>query len=194
MSKNPYTPTLGDKFWRMAWLPARRDDELEHDLHYAATVGKLWRAEHLLTEKKVDIASGDNFAIRWAANGGHVPMLELLLRHGGVDVNAKEGDALIRAVENRHHAAAAFLLSHGADAAHQDFKALRIAAGRNDAAMMAHLLASTKNAQPLVRALVASAQKENSAIDAACLRLYQNYLMDTPPPAAAQKPPRPPQA
>lgn len=194
MTKNRYTPSMGDKFWRMAWLPGRSTDELEHDLHYAATVGKLWRAEHLLIEKKVDIASGDNFAVRWAANGGHVPMLELLFRHGGVDVNAKEGDALIRAVENRHHAAAALLLDHGADAARQDFKALRIAAGRNDAAMIAHLLAATKNAQPLVRALVASAQKENSPIDAACLRLYQNYLADTPPPAGVKNAPRPPQA
>lgn len=206
---NPYKPTTGDKFWRAVWLPGRDKKELEHDLHYAATVGKLWRAELLLSEKGVDIASGDNFAVRWAANGGHADMLALLFRHGGVDVNAKDGDALIRAAKNGHHAAAALLLDHGADVSRQDYKALRIAAERSDAAMIAHLLSAAKDAQTVVREILTSAEEQERPADKACLRLYRNYLDsgDAPqinngvppqnnnsaPPQGKNSPPRPPQ-
>lgn len=189
---NPYTPSLGDKFWRVVWLPGRDKKELEEDFHYAATVGKLWRAEHLLSEKKVDIASGDNFAVRWAANGGHNEMLKLLFRHGGVDVNAKDGEALIRAAERGHHAAAVLLLDHGADVSRQDYKALRLAAGKNDAAMIAHLLAAARGAQRAVQELLAVAEKEETPACKACIRLYKNYL-DAPPQGKSASPPRPPQ-
>jgi len=188
---NPYKPSLGDKFWRTVWLPGRGKKEMEEDFHYAVTVGKLWRAEYLLTEKKVDIASGDNFAVRWAANGGHTEMLGLLFRHGGVDVNAKDGEALIRATERGHYAAAGLLLDHGADVSRQDYKALRLAADKRDAAMIAHLLAAAKEAQTVVRELLDAAEKEETPADKACLRLYKNYL-DTPP-QNKNAPPRPPQ-
>jgi hypothetical protein len=195
--KNPYKPTLGDKFWRVAWLPGRERRELEEDFHYAVTVGKMWRAELLLSEKKVNIASGDNFAVRWAANGGHVDMLGLLFRHGGVDVNAKEGDALIRAVENRHHAAAALLLEHGAAVSKQDYKALRRAASRHDAAMVAHLLAAAKDARAVVQELLSAAEQQEHPTDKSCLRLYQNYLAQSSggikPQEKNNPPPRPPQ-
>lgn len=195
-NKNPYKPTLGDKFWRVAWLPGREKRELEEDFHYAVTVGKMWRAELLLSEKKVNIASGDNFAVRWAANGGHVDMLGLLFRHGGVDVNAKDGDALIRAVEKRHHAAAALLLDHGADVSKQDYKALRRAASRSDAAMVAHLLAAAKDAQAVVQELLSAAEQPEHPADKACLRLYQNYLAQNKngikPQDKNGAPPRPP--
>jgi len=195
--KNPYKPTLGDKFWRMAWLPGREGRELEEDFHYAVTVGKMWRAELLLSEKKVNIASGDHFAVRWAANGGHVDMLNLLFRHGGVDVNAKDGDALIRAVTQRHHAAAALLIDHGADVSRQDYKALRTAAARSDAAMVAHLLAAAKDAQAVVQELLTAAEQQEHPAEKSCLRLYQAYLARNDsghrPQDKNSAPPRPPQ-
>lgn len=191
--KNPYKPSLGDKFWRAVWLPGREKRELEEDFHYAVTVGKLWRAELLLSDKKVDIASGDNFAVRWAANGGHTDMLALLFRHGGVDVNAKDGDALIRACTRGHHAAAALLIDNGADVSRQDHKALRIAASRKDAAMLAHLLAAAKDAQDVVRELLAAAQAPDAKPDKSCLRLFESYLSGSAPQDNTAAPPRPPQ-
>lgn len=194
---NPYQKSLSDKFWHALWLP-REKRELETAFHYAVTVNKLWRAEFLLNEEKVNIASGDNFAVRWAANGGHVDMLHLLFRHGGVDVNAKEGDALIRAVRQGHHAAAALLLEKGADIAQQECRALHLAHEKNDMSMLALLLSSGQDVRIPVRALYAAAQEEQNpqAADRARLHLYQRYLDDSgatpppssPPPAAQQNP------
>lgn len=194
---HPYTPSLGDKFWHAVWLSGRSDKELEQDFHYAAMVGKLWRAEYLLNEKKVDIASRDSFAVRWAANGGYADMLKLLFRHGGVDVNARDGEALIRAVSQGHHAAAAVLLENGADPARQDFKALRDAYSRKDMPMLAQLLPAAPSARPLIAEWVAALKdpaRTPEADDAAQLRLFSKYLQDdVPPPAhggAGPKPPR----
>ena len=183
----PYAPSLGDKFWHAVWLSGRSDKELEQDFHYAATVGKLWRAEYLLNEKKVDIASGDSFAVRWAANGGYSDMLKLLFRHGGVDVNARDGEALIRAVSQGHHAAAAVLLENGADPVRQDFKAIREAYKRKDMPMLAQLLPAASSARPLVAEWVAALKdpaRKPEADDAAQLRLFSNYLPQDPPPPA----------
>ncbi|MBW7909664.1 MAG: ankyrin repeat domain-containing protein [Alphaproteobacteria bacterium] len=177
---NPYKPSLGDRFWRSVWLSGREKAELEQDFHYAATVGKLWRAELLLTEKGVDIASGNNFAVRWAARGGHTEMLKLLFRHGGVDVNAKDGEPLINAVTYAHHACAGLLLDNGADVSRQDFKALRLAHDKKNEAMLAMLLARAKNASAVVAELIATLQAEETP-NKAMLHLYQNYADGTPP-------------
>lgn len=191
-SNNPYKPGLMDRFWKAVWLPGREGRQLEEDLHYAATTGNLWRAHLLLKDKKVDIASGDNFAVRWAAAGGHTDMLHLLFAHGGVDVNAKDGEALIRAAARGHHAAAALLVEKGADITRQDFKALREADRRKDTAMIAHLLAAPQDAADAVRALLAAAREEQPA-DPARLRLYQTYLAahDPAPPKSGHNNPPP---
>ncbi len=192
----PYAPSLGDKFWHAIGLSGRSNKELEQDFHYAAMVGKLWRAEYLLNEKKVDIASRDSFAIRWAANGGHADMLKLLFRHGGADVNARDGEALIRAVSQGHHAAAAVLLENGADPARQDFKSLRDAHKRKDMAMLAQLLPAAPTAKPLVIEWVAALKdpaRPPAAEDTAQLRLFGRYLADdVPPPAPSAGGPKPP--
>lgn len=197
----PYTPSLGDKFWHAVWLSGYSGKELEQEFHYAAMVGKLWRAEYLLNEKKVDISSRDSFAVRWAANGGFDEMLKLLFRHGGVDVNAREGEALIRAVSKGHYAAAAILLENGADPAQQDFKSLRTAYKRKDMAMLAQLLAAAPSAGSLVAEWVAALKdpaRKPEADDAAQLRLLSRYLpQDTPPPTSGRNhsaAPRPPRA
>lgn len=191
----PYKPSLGDKFWfALAMGTTKRD--LEQDFHYAAVVGKLWRAEYLLNEKKVDIASRDNFAVRWAANGGHADMLKLLFRHGGVDANAKDGEALIRAVSGGHHAAAEVLIENGADPARQDFKALREAYKRNDMAMLAQLLPAVPTATALVSDWVAelkNPERRPQAGDDAKIRLLSRHLSCDLPPADKPKPPKPPQ-
>lgn len=186
--RNPYKPSLGDRFWRSVWLPGREKAELEQDFHYAATVGKLWRAELLLTEKGVDIASGNNFAVRWAARGGHTEMLKLLFRHGGVDVNAKDGEALINTVTFAHHACTGLLLDNGADVSRQDFKALRLAHDKKDEAMLAMLLARAKDADAVVAELIAALQAEETP-NKAMLHLYQNYMDGRLPPRNNIPPP-----
>lgn len=192
----PYSPSLGDKFWFALGMGTTKR-EFEEEFHYAAVVGKLWRAEYLLNDKKVDIASRDNFAVRWAANGGHAEMLQLLFRHGGVDANARDGEALIRAVRNEHHAAAAVLLENGADPTRRDFKALREAYRRNDVPMLAQLLPAAPTAAPLLSEWVAQIKdpaRKPQADDAAKIALFNRYLSCDLPPAPPEnkhKPPRP---
>lgn len=192
-----YKPTFSDRFWKSVILPFREMKDLEIDFHYAATTNMLWRAEYLLTEKGVDIASGNNFAVRWAANGGHDDMLRLLFRHGGVDVNAKEGDALIRAVTKNHPKAVALLLEHGADVSAQEYKALHIAHQKNNIEILAELVTSGADVRGVVTALRAEALENNdgSAAHEARLKLYGDYLKstapDTPKPPKGSTPPRP---
>lgn len=188
-----YKPTFSDRFWKSVIAPWREMKDLEIDFHYAATTNMLWRAEYLLTEKGVDIASGNNFAVRWAANGGHDEMLRLLFRHGGVDVNAKEGDALIRAVTKNHPKAVAVLLEHGADIALQDFEALRIAHDKNNIAILAELVTSGQDVRSVVATLKAEAEENNdgSAAHEARLKLYGDYLKSAPPKPPFGAAPRP---
>jgi len=186
-----YKPTLADRFWKKVSAPFKEMKDLEVDFHYAATTNMLWRAEYLLTVKGVNIASGDNFAVRWAANGGHEEMLRLLFRHGGVDVNAKNGDALIRAVTREHAGAVALLLEHGADISMQDYKALHLAHEKNNISLLAQLLTSGQDARGVVATLHAEAlEKDDGSIaHEARLRLYSDYLAPQNP---ARKPPAPP--
>lgn len=185
-----YKKTLSDRFWKSVILPFRERKDLEIDFHYATTTNMLWRAEYLLTEKGVDIASGDNFAVRWAANGGHDEMLRLLFRHGGVDVNAKEGDALIRAVTKNHPKAVSVLVEHGADVTAQAYKALHIAHEKNNIEILAELVTSGADLRAVVAALHADALENNdgSAAHDARLKLYGDYLKSAAP--DAPKPPK----
>lgn len=187
-----YKPTFADKFWKVVSAPYKEMKDLEVDFHYAATTNMLWRAEYLLTEKGVDIASGNNFAVRWAANGGHDDMLRLLFRHGGVDVNAKEGDALIRAVTRGHSGTVGLLLEHGADIAQQEYKALRLAHDKNNISLLAQLVSSGQDLVTEVAKLHADAAEKNdgSAAHQARLKLYGDYLAQHGP---KHKPPAPPQ-
>lgn len=187
-----YKPTFADKFWKVVSAPFKEMKDLEVDFHYAATTNMLWRAEYLLTEKGVDIASGNNFAVRWAANGGHDDMLRLLFRHGGVDVNAKEGDALIRAVTRGHTSTAGILLDHGADISQQEYKALHLAHEKNNISLLAQLVSSGQDLVAEVAKLHADAVENNdgSAAHQARLKLYGDYLGHSAP---KRKPPAPPQ-
>jgi len=188
-----YKPTFADKFWKIVNAPFKERRDLEVDFHYAATTNMLWRAEYLLTEKNVDIASGDNFAVRWAANGGHDDMLRLLFRHGGVDVNAKEGDALIRAVTRGHTSTVGLLLDHGADIARQEYRALRLAHEKNNISLLAHLVTGGQDLRDIVATLHAEAQEKNdgSAAHQARLKLYGDYLAQYAPPRLPPAPPGP---
>lgn len=188
-----YKPSFADKFWKVVSAPFKERKDLEIDFHYAATTNMLWRAEYLLTEKGVDIASGNNFAVRWAANGGHDDMLRLLFRHGGVDVNAKEGDALIRAVTRGHASTVGLLLEHGADIAAQEYKALHLAHEKNNISLLAQLVTSGQNVRDVVTVLHADAVEKNDGSPAhqARLKLYGDYLAQHSPPRKPPAPPRP---
>ncbi|HEX2752095.1 MAG TPA: ankyrin repeat domain-containing protein [Alphaproteobacteria bacterium] len=186
-----YKPSFADKFWKIVNAPFKEMKDLEVDFHYAATTNMLWRAEYLLTEKGVDIASGNNFAVRWAANGGHDDMLRLLFRHGGIDVNAKEGDALIRAVTRGHTSTVGLLLEHGADIAQQEYKALHLAHEKNNISLLAQLVTSGQDLRETIAALHADAVEKNDESPAhqARLKLYGDYLAQQIPP---RKPPNAP--
>lgn len=192
-----YKPTFSDRFWKTVSAPFKEMKDLEIDFHYAATTNMLWRAEYLLTEKGVNIASGNNFAVRWASNGGHDEMLRLLFRHGGVDVNAKEGDALIRAVTKNHPKSVAVLIEHGARIAEQDFKALHLAHEKNNIEILAELVTSGQDLRAVVATLREEALQNNDGSGAheARLNLYGDYLKssapsDTPKPPKGNSPPR----
>jgi len=188
-----YKPTFADKFWKIASAPFKEMKDLEADFHYAATTNMLWRAEYLLTEKGVNIASGNNFALRWAANGGHDEMLRLLFRHGGVDVNAKEGEALIRAVTRGHAGAVALLLEHGADVSAQDHKALHLAHDKNNIGLLAQLVTGGQDLRQAITALHADAVEKDDGSPAheARLKLYGDYLARQTPPRQPPAPPKP---
>jgi len=186
-----YKPSFSDRFWKTASAPFKDQKDLELDFQYAAMTNKLWRAEYLLNKKGVDIASGDHFALRWAANGGHDEMVRLLLRYGGTDVNAKHGDALIRAVTQNKPAVVDVLLEHGADIAQQEFKALHLAHEKNNIVVLSQLVSSGQDLRAPVAHLRADAeaQDDGSHAAAARLKLYGDYLaqrIDPRPPAAGR--------
>lgn len=183
-----YKKSLSDVFWH-ALGGAGKDrtaQDIDNSLHYAALTGKLWRADFLLREKKAKVASGDNFALRWAANGGHVDMLRLLLEHGA-DVNAKDGEALVRVVEKEMNDAAFFLLDHGANPSLHGGKAFYLADEKGNIPLLKKMLEGGKISEGHIRCVQERA-KENG--DAARTAFYGRFLRDMPPPADA-KPPRP---
>jgi len=168
----PYKPTLSDRFWKRLSMPYKQRQELEQDLHYAAVTNKLWRAEFLLTEKSVDATTRENFCMRWAANGGHVDMIKLLHAHGA-DVNAKNGEPLLRAVGTKRMEAVEVLLQLGADISLNNHAALRAADAQGDAAILKRLL---KSGQDLRRPAEELLQKARDRHDTASAAIYLEYL------------------
>lgn len=188
-----YKPSVSDRFWKTVSAPFKDQKDLALDFEYAAMTNKLWRAEYLLKEKGVNIASSDHFALRWAANGGHDEMIRLLMRHGGTDVNAKNGDALIRAVTQNKPAVVDVLLEYGADIAQQEFKALHLAHEKNNIVVLSQLISSGQDLRAPVAHLHADAEKQDDGSHAAAarLKLYSDYLaqrFNPKPPAAGRGP------
>lgn len=173
-----YRKTLSDYFWQALGgaYKNRTGTEFDNSLHYAALTGKTWRADFLIRERQAKVASSENFALRWAANGGHLEMLRLLIGQGA-DVNAKEGEALTRALGKGHEAAALLLLDHGADPSLHDCKALHLAHDGGFLPVLKKMLASGTLPQREIRALLERArEKQNHALTA----LYENYV-EAPP-------------
>jgi ankyrin repeat protein len=170
MSK--FEKTLKDRFWQALIQTFKRNDELENEFHFAALTNKLWRAEYLLAEKKVDVNSGQGFAIRFAVEGKHTDMIHLLIAHKA-DVNAKEGEALIRAAALGLTDIALDLIGAGANPSLRDGRALRLADAQNDTRMISAMLKYGRGLEKVTEELLAEARKQGGAEKVA---LYKNYL------------------
>jgi ankyrin repeat protein len=179
-----FEKTLKDRFWQALIQTFKRNDELENEFHFAALTNKLWRAEFLLEEKKVDVNSGGGFAIRFAVEGKHTDMVHLLIQHKA-DVNAKEGEALIRAAALGYTDIALDLIMAGANPSLRDGRALRLADAQNDTRLISAMLKHGKGLEKTAEELLADARKNGGAEKVA---LYKNYL-DTQ--AAKAMPSRP---
>ena len=185
-----YEKSLGDKFWYTLYGKSETDKRrLAESLQYAALTNKLWRAEFLLSEKKIDPNTADGFGVRWAAESGHCEMIRLFARFGA-DMNAKDGEALVRAAKKGHVSVAKTLLENGADATRQNCRALSIADEANDTAFIRTLLNSGQDftgvAQKLMDAADGRGQFDKGA-------LYRQYLDSRAKPSAGAviKPPKP---
>lgn len=167
-----FQKTLKDSFWQALVQTFKRNDELENEFHFAALTNKLWRAEFLLDEKKVDVNSGQGFAIRFAVEGKHTDMIHLLIEHKA-DVNAKEGEALIRAAALGYTDIALDLIGAGANPALRDGRALRLADAQNDTRMIGAMLKNGRGMEKVAEELLADARRNGGADKVA---LYKNYL------------------
>lgn len=167
-----FEKTHKDRFWQALIQTFKRNDELENEFHFAALTNKLWRAEYLLVEKKVDVNSGQGFAIRFAVEGKHTDMVHLLIEHK-VDVNAKEGEALIRAAALGYTDIALDLLMAGANPALRDGRALRLADAQNDTRLLSAILKYGKGLEKTAEELLADARKNGGAEK---VTLYKNYI------------------
>lgn len=192
--ESKYKKNLSDTFWLFFGNGSKKNAQRDIDasLHYAALTNKLWRADYLLRECKASAASGDNFCIRWAANGGHDEMIRLLLDNGA-DVNARDGEALVRAVEKGLDHTANLLIDRGAKVALHKGKALYLADSAHNIPLLKKMLATGEDLGLHVRNLMEKAH-ENQSME--LLRLYEDYLMAPPAPPATQSPrvekPKPP--
>lgn len=167
-----YQKTLKDSFWHALVTTMKRNDELDTEFHFAALTNKLWRAEYLLSEKKVNVNSGDGFAIRFAVESGHDEMVRLLVEHKA-NVNAKEGEALIRAAVLGRTEIALELLAAGADPSLRDCRALLLADAKGDARLVGAILRSGKDMTSGAKFLLGEARKAGDDKKAA---FFKDYL------------------
>jgi Ankyrin repeats (3 copies) len=183
-----YTPTFLDKCWKFFGNADKKPSELEKELHYAALTNLLWRAEFLMTEKKISPTSRDNFAIRWAAHGGHNQMIMMLLDHGA-DLNARDGEALVRALENGHPDTALLLVEKGARVGEQGGRALFLADDIGNLPLVCRMLSSPEDLTATARALKERAAEKG---DEKLKAIYDDYLSGRPvkPPRGRYGPPR----
>ena len=172
-----YKMKLSDKFWKVWSLPFLTEKELQEALHYAAVTGQVWRAHFLLTEKKADVTTKDNLALRWAARGGHAELIEIFLDHGA-DINAKDGEPLIWAMQFGRKETALLLVEKGADLSSRHHEALRTAHAQNDRDFLKAMLASKQDLRAAVAGLLQQAEEANNK---GLTALYAGYLADKRP-------------
>lgn len=176
-----YQKTLKDSFWQALVTTMKRNDELDMEFHFAALNNMLWRAEYLLTDKKINVNSGEGFAIRFAVENGHDEMVRLLIAHRA-DVNAKGGEALIRAAALGRTEIALELLAAGADPSLRGGRALLLADAKDDSRLIGAILRTGRDMSAGAKLLLDEARKSGDLKKAS---LYKEYLDNR----AAQKAP-----
>ena len=62
--------------------------------------------DRLLQDPRVNPATKDNYALTWAAAGGHLVVVERLLQDKRVDPSARKNSALKHALRNNHFSVA----------------------------------------------------------------------------------------
>lgn len=125
------------------WL---RQVEIPEDAKYIKDPNKdgiKWRAEklffhprkelftadtfQLLIDNGADIHEGDNVALRYASNEGHIEVVKLLVKHGA-DIHARDNSSLRYAARYGHLEVVKHLIENGADIHAGEDYALRWAA------------------------------------------------------------------
>jgi len=77
-----------------------------------------------LAERGADVTIGDNYAIRYSAQKGHLEIVKYLIKHGA-DVTAFNNYAICCAAPNGHLEIVKYLIEHGADVAARHNHAIR---------------------------------------------------------------------
>lgn len=80
----------------------------------AAFNGYLDSVKWLLERKGVDIHTGNDYAVRQAAENGHHEVVQYLIERGA-NVHANDDEALLQAIENDHIEVVQLLVEHGAN-------------------------------------------------------------------------------
>lgn len=113
--QTPVQVAMRAGYWKIVRLLAEHGARIT--IHQAACLGQLEKVKQLLAEgAEVDALDPQGWtALRWAAQEGHVDVVQLLLAHGA-DINGKSdgGVPLIEAMERRHSDVAAVLIMNGA--------------------------------------------------------------------------------
>lgn len=108
-------------------------------LRSAAEYGWLPLVDYLLG-KGADPATTDNYPLRLAAENGHEAVVLRLLQCNGIDINAKEGEPLVKAIEKGRFGVVDILLAHGADPLVKSGAAYNVAAREGHTAVLEKLL------------------------------------------------------
>jgi ankyrin repeat protein len=180
-----YEKTLKDRFWHALVPTFKNVDDLEREFHFAALTNKLWRADYLLSEKNVDVNSGNGFAIRFAVDGNHWAMVQRLIE-AKADLNVQDGEPLIKAAAKGFTDIAVDLLLAGADPSLRDCRALRLADAKDDIRLISAILKSGKDVEKGAKELLDQAHAQGDIKRAA---VYKEYLDGQ---AARRIPARPP--
>ena len=121
--------------WERGMVPETRDRLL-----CAAALHGAVRLAAAALAAGADPSAFQDFAVRAAARGGHLDVLELLLADPRVDVHAQNDAPWCEAIDAGHLAVVRRLLEAGVDPATQSQHAVRTAAVRGHADVLAELL------------------------------------------------------
>ena len=144
-----------DKSWWELWKAHGRRVGLQalkrsrhtptNSLQIASVLGWHRAVAHLLTKTRADPTAYGNIALRWAAEKGHLAVVNRLLEDGRIDPSAKDNSPLWWAADKGHLEIVSRLLEDGrVNPAASDNYALRCAARKGHLEIVNLLLEDTR--------------------------------------------------